>query len=160
MFHINCLIEGLVSFLRMQIYNYNQKPVSVFWKNQQVFYANVYTKQRLTFCCTRYFHLKKMPRMKDKMASDHLKSIKIDPEISGIDFYFVTLFYYMYDICIIRHAPFWCAKTTPQRRLSVAFIIHSQSFHSQKILLTRVARGRGIKQTNITFTNGRIQIET
>ena len=44
--------------------------------------------------------------MKDKMASDHLKSIKIDPEISGIDFYFVTLFYCMYDICIIRHAPF------------------------------------------------------
>lgn len=25
--------------------------------------------------------------MKDKMASDHLKSKKTDPEISGIDFY-------------------------------------------------------------------------
>ena len=41
----------------------------------------------------------------------------------------------------------------------VTFIIYRQSFNRQRIFLTRVTWRIWIKQTNIAFTNGWIQIE-
>ena len=58
--HVYCLIESLVSILRYKDITIIKSQYLII-KNLLFFCANVYTKQRLTFCCTRYFHLKKRP---------------------------------------------------------------------------------------------------
>lgn len=59
--HVYCLIESLVSILRYKDITIIKSQYRIIIKNLLFFCANVYTKQRLTFCCTRYFHLKKRP---------------------------------------------------------------------------------------------------
>ena len=126
--HVYCLIESLVSILRYKDITIIKSQYRIIIKNLLFFCANVYTKQRLTFCCTRYFLLLKGQLMKDKMASDHLKSIKIDPGNLWNRFLFCNTF--LLHIRYLHHT----ACSILMRKDNTAKTVICSIHHTQPIL--------------------------